>query len=42
MVKNLPYYSGEVGSIPDLGTKILHASGQLSPHSATTELAHLN
>ena len=31
MVKNLPCNVGNVGSIPGEGTKISHASGQLSP-----------
>ena len=29
--KNLPANAGNVGLIPDQGTKIPHASGQLSP-----------
>ena len=28
---------GTVGSVPDRGTKIPHAAGQLSPHTATRE-----
>ena len=31
-----------MGSIPGQGTKIPHAAGQLSLHTATTELVHLN
>ena len=30
-VKNLPSNAADVGSIPDLGTKIPHATQQLSP-----------
>ena len=37
VVKNPPSNAGDVGSIPDWGTKIPHATGQLSPHTATTE-----
>ena len=42
MVKNLPSHAGDMGSIPCQGTKIPHASGQLSPCTTTTELACLN
>ena len=42
VVKNPPSNAGDVGSIPGQGTKISHATGQLSPHATTTELAHLN
>ena len=42
MVKNPPYNAGDTGSIPGQGTEIPHAAGQLSPHTATTELARLN
>ena len=35
--KNLPSNAGDVVSIPGWGTKIPHAMGQLSPHTATTE-----
>ena len=42
VVKNLPYNAGDLGSIPGQGTKIPHATGQLSPRATTTELAHLN
>ena len=38
MVKNLPPNAGDVGLIPDWGTKIPHAVGQLSPPATTTEL----
>ena len=34
VVKNLPPNAGDVGSIPGRGTKIPHASGQLSLHTA--------
>ena len=37
MVKNLPSNVGDAGSIPGRGTKISHATGQLSPHTATRE-----
>ena len=37
MVKNLPSNAGYVGSIPGQGTKILHATEQLSLQAATTE-----
>ena len=37
VVKNLPSNAGDVGSIPSRGTKIPHAVGQLSPHTATRE-----
>ena len=30
VVKNLPSNAGDEGPIPDLGTKISHAAGQLS------------
>ena len=42
MVKNLPSNAGNTGSIPGWGTKILHATGQLSLCATTTELARLN
>ena len=42
VVKNPPYNAGDTGSIPGQGTKIPHATGQLSRHATTTELAHLN
>ena len=37
MVKNPPSNAGDSGSIPGLGTKIPHATRQLSLHTATTE-----
>ena len=42
VVKNPPYNAGDMGSIPGQGTKIPHATGQLSPCATTTELARLN
>ena len=36
VVKNLPCNAGDVGSIPDRGTKISHATEQLSPRTTTT------
>ena len=42
VVKNLPSNSGDTGLIPGRGTKISHATGQLSPHGTTTELTRLN
>ena len=42
MVKNLPSNAGDVGSIPAQGTKIPHATGQLSLHALTTEPTHHN
>ena len=36
-VKNLPANAGDMGSIPNLGTKIPHIVGQLSPWATTTE-----
>ena len=38
VVKNLPYNAGDAGSIPGQGTKIPHATGQLSPRATATEL----
>ena len=35
MVKDSPSNAGDVGSIPDQGTKIPYALGQLSPLTAT-------
>ena len=35
MVKNLPSDAQDVGSIPSWGTKILHATGQLSLCAST-------
>jgi len=42
VVKSLPTNVGDTGSIPGLGTEIPHATGQLGPHSTTTEPAHGN
>ena len=42
VVKNLPSKVGDAGSIPDQGTKIPHATGQLSSYATTTEPAHHN
>ena len=41
-VKNPPCNAGYVGLTPGWGTKISHATKQLSPHTATTEPVHLN
>ena len=38
MVKNPPSNAGHVGLIPGRGTKIPHATGQLSPCASTREL----
>ena len=40
MVKNPPSNAGDAGSIPGQGTKIPHATGQLSLRAATTEPVH--
>ena len=37
MIENLPSNAGVVGFIPGQGTKIRHATGQQSPHTATRE-----
>ena len=37
VVKNPPSNAGDAGSIPGWGTKIPHATGQLSPCAATRE-----
>ena len=37
VVKNPPSNAGDVGSIPGWGTKIPHASGQISLSTATTD-----
>ena len=42
VVKNLPSYSGDVGSIPGLVTKIPHSMGQLSSQAKTRESPHCN
>ena len=41
-VKNPASNAGDAGSIPRQGTKISHATGQLSPRATTTELVRLN
>ena len=41
-VKNLPCNAGDAGSIPDRGTKVPHAVGQLSPRATNSEPMHLN
>ena len=42
VVKNLPTIVGDTGSIPGLGTEIPHATGQLGPHTTTTQPALLS
>ena len=42
VAKNLSCNAGDDGWIPCRGTKIPHAAGQLSPHTATTEPTHYN
>ena len=37
VVKNLPSHAGDKGSVLGQGTKTPHATGQLSPHSATRQ-----
>ena len=37
VVKNLPSNAGDTASVPDGGTEIPHALGQLSPRGSTTE-----
>ena len=37
VVKNLPANAGDVDLIPDPGSTIPHAAGQLGSHAATTE-----
>ena len=37
VVKNLSSNAGDTASVPDWGTEIPHALGQLSPHGSTTE-----
>ena len=34
VVKNLPFNAGDMGSVPGKGTKILHATEQLSLHAS--------
>ena len=41
MVEGLPANAGDVGSVPHLGTKIPHTTGQLGPFSTVTEPARL-
>ena len=40
VVQNPPSHAGGAGLIPARGTKIPHASGQLSPRATTTEPSH--
>ena len=40
VIKNPPSNAVDLGSIPGQGTKIPHASGQVSLHAATTKPAH--
>ena len=42
MVKNPPSNAGDAGSVPGRGTKIPHATGQLSLCVPTTEVTCLN
>ena len=42
VVKNPPSNAGDPGSIPGRGTKIPHATGQLSPCATTREARVLN
>ena len=42
MVKNPPCRAGGVDLIPDQGTKIPYAVGQLSPRATTREFVHHN
>ena len=42
VVKNPPSNAGDMSSIPGRGTKIPHATAQLSPCATTTELSRLN
>ena len=41
-VKNPPSNAGDAGSIPGRGTKVPHATGQLSLRAAATEPVRLN
>ena len=41
MVKNPPFNAGDGGSIPDQGTMIPRAAGQLSPCATSTEAGGL-
>ena len=40
MIENLPCNAGDMSSIPDQGTKVLQATGKLSPSAIATEPAH--
>ena len=40
--RDFPHGPVDAGSIPGRGTKILWATGQLSPRATTTELKRLN
>ena len=42
MVKNMPSNAGDAVLIPGQGTKIPHATGQLSPCSTITKPTHFN
>ena len=42
VVKNPPSNAGHVGSIPGQGTKIPHATGQLSPQATRVSSAMKN
>ena len=42
VAKNPPYNAGDASSIPGQGTKIPHATGQLSLRATTTELVRHN
>ena len=42
MVKNPPSNAGDAGSTPGQGTKITHATGQLSSRAIATEIVRLN
>ena len=42
VVRNLSCNAGDAGSIPGRGTKIPHATGQLSSHATTRETVYHN
>ena len=42
VVKNLPYNTGDAGLNPGQGTKIPHATGQLTLCATATEFTRLN
>ena len=42
VVKHPLSNAGDMSLIPGWGTKIPHATRQLSPHTTTVELSHLN